>query len=46
MSTGHQGDYGNTIMQKRGLLPRPDQRDLGAKHRAGTQTVIQLENYC
>jgi hypothetical protein len=24
MSTGHQGDYGNAIMQKRGLLPRPD----------------------
>jgi hypothetical protein len=21
MSTGHQGDYGNTIMQKTGVLP-------------------------
>jgi hypothetical protein len=26
MSTGHRGDYGNAIMQKRGFLPRPHGR--------------------
>lgn len=34
MSTGHQGDYGNMIMQKQGFLPQPaDRRHLGAKRR-------------